>query len=72
MNNDVLNGKWMQMKGEVRRQWGKLTDDDVSQIEGNSEKLIGKLQERYGYARDQAEREYNAWMNNAGQPNPIR
>ena len=57
MNNDVLKGKWMQMKGEVRRQWGKLTDDDVSQIEGSSEKLIGKLQERYGYARDQAERE---------------
>ena len=72
MNNDVLNGKWMQMKGEVRRQWGKLTDDDVSQIEGNSEKLIGKLQERYGYARDQAEREYNSWINKAGQPSPIR
>ncbi len=54
MNNDVLKGKWLQMKGEVRRQWGKLTDDDVAQIEGSSEKLIGKLQERYGYARDQA------------------
>ncbi len=54
MNNDVLKGKWMQMKGEVRRQWGKLTDDDVTQIEGSSEKLIGKLQERYGYAQDQA------------------
>jgi uncharacterized protein YjbJ (UPF0337 family) len=72
MNNDVLKGKWMQLKGEVRRQWGKLTDDDVTQIEGNSEKLIGKLQERYGYARDQAEREYNAWARKADQATPTR
>jgi uncharacterized protein YjbJ (UPF0337 family) len=72
MNNDVLKGKWLQMKGEVRRQWGKLTDDDVSQIEGSSEKLIGKLQERYGYAQDQAEREYNAWIKQADQATPTR
>lgn len=72
MNNDVLKGKWLQMKGEVRRQWGKLTDDDVSQIEGSSEKLIGKLQERYGYARDQAEREYDAWVKQADQATPTR
>jgi len=72
MNNDVLKGKWMQLKGEVRRQWGKLTDDDVTQIEGSSETLIGKLQERYGYARDQAEREYNAWVQKANEPTPIR
>ncbi len=72
MNNDVLKGKWMQMKGEVRRQWGKLTDDDVAQIEGSSEKLIGKLQERYGYAQDQAQREYDAWMKQADQATPTR
>jgi uncharacterized protein YjbJ (UPF0337 family) len=72
MNNDVLKGKWLQLKGEVRRQWGKLTDDDVTQIEGSSETLIGKLQERYGYARDQAEREYNAWVQKANEPTPIR
>jgi len=72
MNNDVLKGKWMQLKGEVRRQWGKLTDDDVTQIEGSSETLIGKMQERYGYARDQAEREYNAWVQKANEPTPIR
>ena len=51
MNQDVLKGKWMQLKGEVRKQWGKLTDDDLDQIQGNSEKLVGKLQERYGYAQ---------------------
>lgn len=72
MNNDVLQGKWTQMKGEVRRQWGKLTDDDVAQIQGNSEKLIGKLQERYGYARDQAQKEYDAWMSKSDQTIPTR
>jgi len=72
MNNDVLQGKWTQLKGEVRRQWGKLTDDDLTQIEGSSEKLIGKLQERYGYAREQAEREYNAWMRRSEQTTPTR
>ena len=58
MNKDMLKGKWMQMKGSVRTQWGKLTDDDVDQIQGDAEKFIGKLQERYGYARDRAEREF--------------
>lgn len=57
MNADILKGQWHQMKGEVKTQWGKLTDNDLDQIAGQSEKLIGKLQERYGYARDRAERE---------------
>jgi uncharacterized protein YjbJ (UPF0337 family) len=72
MNNDVLQGKWTQLKGEVRRQWGKLTDDDIAQIQGNSEKLVGKLQERYGYAKDQAQREYDAWLKHADQTMPTR
>jgi uncharacterized protein YjbJ (UPF0337 family) len=62
MNADVLKGKWLQLKGEARRQWGKLTDDDLDQIEGNSEKMVGKLQERYGYARDEAQREVDAFL----------
>src|SRR5579872_5627766 len=57
MNADTLKGQWHQVKGEVKSQWGKLTDNDLDQIAGQSEKLIGKLQERYGYARDRAERE---------------
>ena len=72
MNNDVLQGKWTQLKGEVRRQWGKLTDDDIAQIQGNSEKLVGKLQERYGYAKDKAQSEYDAWMKTADQTTPVR
>ena len=54
MNQDQLKGMWHQIKGEAKAQWGKLTDDDLDQIEGNSEKLVGKVQERYGYAKDQA------------------
>jgi uncharacterized protein YjbJ (UPF0337 family) len=57
MNADTLKGQWHQMKGEVKSQWGKLTDNDLDQIAGQSEKLIGKIQERYGYARDRAEQE---------------
>ena len=57
MNEDVLKGKWKQVKGEVKSQWGKLTDDDLDQAEGDAEKLIGRVQERYGYAREDAKRE---------------
>jgi uncharacterized protein YjbJ (UPF0337 family) len=58
MNSDTLKGQWHQVKGEIKTQWGKLTDSDLDQIEGNGEKLIGKIQERYGYAKDRAEQEF--------------
>jgi uncharacterized protein YjbJ (UPF0337 family) len=61
MNRDTFQGQWMQLKGQLRRQWGKLTDDEVDQIQGNAEILIGKLQEQYGYSREQAERELERW-----------
>jgi len=57
MNEDIIKGKWKQLKGVLRQQWGKLTDSDYEEIAGSKDKLIGRLQERYGYARDQAERE---------------
>jgi uncharacterized protein YjbJ (UPF0337 family) len=57
MNKDQLQGKWHQMKGEVKNQWGKLTDDDLEQVSGNLEKLVGLVQERYGYARERAQKE---------------
>jgi uncharacterized protein YjbJ (UPF0337 family) len=57
MNADVLKGQWHQLKGAVKSQWGKLTDDDLDKASGDSEKLIGQIQERYGYARDRAKRE---------------
>ena len=62
INSDVLKGKWQQLKGEARIQWGRLTDDDLDQIQGNLEKLAGKLQERYGYAREDAQREVDDFV----------
>jgi uncharacterized protein YjbJ (UPF0337 family) len=71
MNSDMLKGKWMQMKGSVRSKWGKLTDNDLTEIQGDTEKMIGKLQERYGYNREQAEKEMKEFMN-AQQNQPRR
>ena len=62
LNADVLKGKWQQLKGEARVQWGRLTDDDLDQIQGNAEKLAGKLQERYGYAQEQAKKEVDEFI----------
>ncbi|MEK3732211.1 MULTISPECIES: CsbD family protein [Paenibacillus] len=61
MDNNVFKGKWKQMKGEAKKQWGKLTDDDLDVIDGEREKLVGKIQERYGRSKDAAEREYMEW-----------
>jgi uncharacterized protein YjbJ (UPF0337 family) len=73
MNEDTLKGQWTQLKGRVREQWGKLTDDDVDQIQGRAEQLIGKLQNRYGIARDEAQRQFDAWMHNTRvEPTPSR
>ncbi len=65
MNKDVFKGKWNQLKGNVRKQWGKLTDDDVDQIKGDSEILLGRLQERYGRTKEEAQREIDNWMQSA-------
>ena len=63
MNEDILKGKWHELKGNVKEQWGKLTDDDIVTIEGRSEKLVGILQARYGYSKDKAEEEYVRFVN---------
>lgn len=57
MNKDILEGKWTQVKGNLKTWWGKLTDNDVEEIDGKFDKLVGKLQERYGHTREQAEKE---------------
>jgi uncharacterized protein YjbJ (UPF0337 family) len=62
MNTDVLKGKWNQLKGKVRQQWGELTDDDVDRIQGDSEVLMGRIQERYGRTRDEAQHEVDRWL----------
>lgn len=62
MNTDIMKGKWKQLKGNVKKQWGKLTDDEVDQIEGNSEVLVGKVQEHYGKTKDEAQAEVDRWL----------
>ena len=57
MNWDVLKGNWKQFTGKVKQKWGKLTDDDLTAIGGKRDELLGRLQQRYGYAKDEAERE---------------
>jgi uncharacterized protein YjbJ (UPF0337 family) len=66
MNQDIFEGMWKQAKGHVREWWGQLTDDDVEQIGGKKDKLIGMLQERYGWARERAEDEVEAWVREYG------
>jgi len=57
MNRDTLKGQWMQVRGKIKQQWAKLTDDDLAQIQGNYEMLVGRLQERYGRSREEIEEE---------------
>lgn len=62
MNNYILKGKWHELKGEVKARWGQLTDDDLTEVDGESEKLLGILQTRYGYDRDKANNEYKDFL----------
>jgi uncharacterized protein YjbJ (UPF0337 family) len=55
MNEDVFKGMWKQLRGQVKQTWGKLTDDELDEIDGQRDKLIGKLQEKYGWTRMEAE-----------------
>lgn len=61
MNWDQVEGKWKQAKGSVKQKWGKLTDDDLDTIAGHRDKLVGKLQERYGMAKEEAEKQADSW-----------
>jgi uncharacterized protein YjbJ (UPF0337 family) len=61
MNWDIAEGNWKQLKGKVKEQWADLTDDDLTKIEGKRDQLIGRVQERYGIAKDEAEKQVKAW-----------
>ena len=61
MNKDEASGNWKQFKGKFKEKGGKLTDDDFTVIEGKRDQLVGKIQERYGYGKDQAEKEVKDW-----------
>ena len=62
MADHIIEGQWKQLKGEAKRLWGKLTDDDLERAEGNRDKMVGTLQERYGYHKEQAQTEFDGWV----------
>ena len=64
MNQDVIQGQWQQIKGSIKAKWGKLTDDDLSRAQGDHQYIAGKLQERYGWQKDQVERELHEFEQN--------
>ena len=62
MNRDIFEGNWKQVKGSLKAKWGKLTDDDLKRIEGNSEEAVGRLQERYCKKKEEAERDWKEFQ----------
>ena len=65
MNWDRVEGNWKEFKGKVQQKWAKLTNDDLDVVKGKRNELSGRLQQRYGYAKDQAEREIDTWLKDA-------
>ena len=62
MNKDIIEGKWEQLKGQAKAKWGDLTDDELAEAKGNAQFLAGKVQERYGKTKEEAEAEVNSWF----------
>ncbi len=62
MNKDIIKGKWKEIKGKVQQQWGKLTNDEIDQMQGSYEELEGALQKKYGYKREEAERQIETFI----------
>jgi uncharacterized protein YjbJ (UPF0337 family) len=69
MNWDQVQGKWKQIKGDAKTRWGKLTDDDLDVVGGQRDQLVGRIQERYGIAKDQAQKEVDDWNRNLAAEN---
>ena len=68
MNWNEVSGQWKQLTGSVKQEWGKLTDDDLDYIAGTKDRLIGRLQQKYGFAKEEAERRAERWLSSQKQP----
>jgi uncharacterized protein YjbJ (UPF0337 family) len=66
-SHHILAGRWKQLKGEAKRTWAKLTDDDWDRAEGNRDKLVGALQERYGWEKTEAQSKLDAWVDSVSE-----
>lgn len=66
MNWDQIKGKWTQFRGQAKEQWGNLTDDDLDRVNGQQDQLVGRVQERYGIAREEAQRQVDDWSRRLG------
>lgn len=62
MNRDIIEGNWTEMKGKIKKNWGKLTDDDLSVIDGNKDELVGMIQKSYGKSKDEAKKEVEQFL----------
>ncbi len=69
MNWDRIEGQWKQMKGSVKERWGKLTEDDLNVIGGKKDQLVGRVQERYGIAKDEAQTQVDDWNKTLAEQN---
>ena len=72
MNWEQIRGQWRQLKGAIKAKWGKLTDDDLDVIAGQQEQLIGKIQERYGIAKEEAHRQVDEWLASLRKEDEVR
>lgn len=68
MNWDIVEGNWTQWKGRLKEKWGDLTDNEIQQLDGRKDQLVGALQERYGIAKDEAERQLDEWASAYDEP----
>jgi uncharacterized protein YjbJ (UPF0337 family) len=66
MNRDTMEGKWKQLKGKIKAAWGELTDDEVTNVEGHRDQLVGKIQEKYGQSKEAIERQLSQYENECG------
>lgn len=62
MNSDIIKGNWKQIKGKIQQSWGELTDDELNKIEGGQLELVGVLQEKYGYSKDEAHKKIDKFL----------
>ena len=62
INEDIVKGKWKEIKGKVKKQWGKFTDDEITQMQGSYDELLGNIQKKYGYQKEQAKKELDSFL----------